>query len=73
MKLFCSLDELVKHGVNGMVFSGAKQLAEQLEELLIDFPRNQKLLNNFRENLKNFQKKRWHASWKEAFFEPVFV
>jgi glycosyltransferase involved in cell wall biosynthesis len=63
---------LVKHGVNGLVFNGPEQLAEQLQELLADFPRNQELLEKFRENLKEFQEKRWHACWKETFYNPVF-
>jgi hypothetical protein len=63
---------LVKHGENGLVFNGPEQLAEQLQELLVDFPRNQELLNKFRENLKEFQKKQWHACWKETFYDPIF-
>jgi len=35
---FACLDELVKDGVNGLVFHTAEQLAEQLETLLTAFP-----------------------------------
>ncbi|KAI0089774.1 glycosyltransferase family 33 protein [Irpex rosettiformis] len=35
---FACLDELVKDGVNGLVFNNADQLAAQLESLLTNFP-----------------------------------
>ena len=69
---FPCLDELVEHGKNGLIFNGPEQLAEQLQELLADFPRNQQLLKKFRGNLKEFQTKRWHACWKDTFYNPVF-
>ncbi|XP_028414664.1 chitobiosyldiphosphodolichol beta-mannosyltransferase-like [Dendronephthya gigantea] len=70
---FSCLHELVKHDENGLVFHGPEQLAEHLQELLAGFPRNQSSLDKFRENLKNFQEKRWHPCWKETFFDRVFT
>jgi beta-1,4-mannosyltransferase len=40
---FKCLDELVKDGVNGLVFHSSHQLAEQLLQLLAQFPDNQRL------------------------------
>ncbi|KAI0697447.1 glycosyl transferases group 1-domain-containing protein [Cytidiella melzeri] len=37
---FACLDELVKDGVNGLVFNNAEQLASQMESLLADFPKS---------------------------------
>ena len=68
-----SLHELVKHGENGLVFESAEELAEQLQELLHNFPSNQECLDKFRNNLKAFQKTRWHVSWKETFYEKTFL
>ncbi|KAF8640530.1 hypothetical protein AX17_000192 [Amanita inopinata Kibby_2008] len=38
-----SIGELVKEGVNGLVFKDASQLAQQLEELLLSFPDSPRL------------------------------
>lgn len=35
--MICSLDELVKDGVNGLVFENAEQLAKQLEVRVSSF------------------------------------
>jgi len=40
---FDCLHELVKDGVNGLVFKDAAQLAEQFESLLVDFPTSKPL------------------------------
>lgn len=40
---FKCLDELVKHGKNGVIFHDAGELAEQLEDLFKGFPSSQKL------------------------------
>jgi len=48
---FDCLHELVKDKVNGLVFSDATQLAEQLEELLTSFP-NSPRLEHLAESLK---------------------
>lgn len=41
---FTCLDELVKEGVNGLVFEDAEGLATHLENLLSSFPKSEKLL-----------------------------
>ncbi|KAI0808981.1 beta-1,4-mannosyltransferase [Irpex lacteus] len=48
---FACLDELVKDGVNGLVFNNAEQLASQLEALLTDFP-SSPALSSLRESLQ---------------------
>ncbi|KAF9455260.1 glycosyl transferases group 1-domain-containing protein, partial [Collybia nuda] len=40
---FACLDELVKDGVNGLVFNNSAQLAEQLESLFMSFPKSPRL------------------------------
>ncbi|KAH6917156.1 beta-1,4-mannosyltransferase [Coprinopsis sp. MPI-PUGE-AT-0042] len=40
---FECLPELVKHGKNGLIFTNASELAEQLENLFFGFPKAQKL------------------------------
>ncbi|XP_046859989.1 chitobiosyldiphosphodolichol beta-mannosyltransferase-like [Xenia sp. Carnegie-2017] len=69
---FSCLNELVKHGENGLVFDNAEQLTKQLQELLNGFPTAHGLLEKFQENVKEFQKKRWHSCWKQLFHDPVF-
>lgn len=59
---FNCLEELVKHGENGMVFHNQGELARQIQDLLRNFP-EMKQLREFRENLKEFQELRWHESW----------
>jgi len=73
----CALDygpcltELVRHGENGLVFSGSEQLAEQLRELFMGFPGDTPLLNRLRCNADASGCLRWQDGWKlEAL--PVF-
>lgn len=53
----CALDygpclaELVRHGENGLIFTGAEQLAAQLYELLKGFPAPDALLDRLRANI----------------------
>ncbi|KAI0344280.1 mannosyltransferase [Trametopsis cervina] len=47
---FACLDELVKDGLNGLVFKNADQLAAQIESLLTDFP-NASTLSALRSSL----------------------
>lgn len=60
---FKCIDELVKHGENGLVFKDDMELAHCMKALLEDFPAKQKL-NTFRNNLKSFQGVRWHQYWR---------
>ncbi|XP_070580120.1 chitobiosyldiphosphodolichol beta-mannosyltransferase-like [Ptychodera flava] len=63
---FNCLHELVKHEENGLVFHHENELAEQLQDLLSDFPSNQKRLQSFRENLQSFQRLRWDECWNQS-------
>ncbi|XP_077979589.1 chitobiosyldiphosphodolichol beta-mannosyltransferase-like [Glandiceps talaboti] len=63
---FNCLDELVKHGENGLIFHNEIELAQQLQDLLVGFPGNQKQLQSFRENLKQFQSMRWDECWDKS-------
>ncbi|KAK2461736.1 hypothetical protein APHAL10511_006199 [Amanita phalloides] len=42
---FSCIGELVKVGINGLIFKDASQLAEQLEEFLVSFPNSARLQN----------------------------
>ncbi|KAF5355663.1 hypothetical protein D9756_003970 [Leucocoprinus leucothites] len=57
---FDCLDELVKDKVNGLVFSNAAQLAEQIEELLASFPDSPKL-KSLASSLETPSKSRLHS------------
>jgi len=61
---FKCLDELVKHGHNGLCFDNSDELSKQFVTLLKHFPNNEKL-NSMRENIKEFQKRRWDDNWNE--------
>ncbi|XP_013417721.1 chitobiosyldiphosphodolichol beta-mannosyltransferase-like [Lingula anatina] len=67
---FKCLHELVKHEENGLIFHNEKELAEQLQELLADFPKTTKL-KRFNKCLREFQKLRWSETWKEQVW-PLF-
>ncbi|XP_065641015.1 chitobiosyldiphosphodolichol beta-mannosyltransferase-like [Hydra vulgaris] len=60
---YTCLDELVKHGLNGLVFEDSSRLAEYLVDLFMNFPNQSTKLSKFRNNLKEFQKTRWHHNW----------
>ncbi|KAJ7071359.1 mannosyltransferase [Mycena amicta] len=58
---FDCLHELVKDGINGLVFKDADQLAEQMETLLSGFPRCPRL-NELRSNLTPVSKGSPHST-----------
>jgi hypothetical protein len=61
-----SLNELVKHDVNGWTFDSATQLSDQLQTWFRGFPQNksqQERETRFRKELEYFQKLRWHENW----------
>ncbi|XP_069702076.1 chitobiosyldiphosphodolichol beta-mannosyltransferase isoform X1 [Periplaneta americana] len=63
---FSCLNELVKHNINGWKFDDASQLADQLQTWFRGFPCSEVQLERdakFREELKIFQKLRWHENW----------
>ncbi|XP_072035603.1 chitobiosyldiphosphodolichol beta-mannosyltransferase-like [Amphiura filiformis] len=70
---FNCLDELVKHNENGLVFHDKEELAQQLQDLLCDFPEKQKQLETFRDNLKSFQKLRWEESWNNTVRKTLYI
>ncbi|KAG6854079.1 hypothetical protein C0991_010826 [Blastosporella zonata] len=53
---FACLDELVKDGLNGVVFETASQLAQQFEDLLTGFPKTPRL-NDLRASLSRTSKR----------------
>lgn len=69
---FNCIGELVKDRVNGRVFSTDEELANQLEELLAQFPKNFDQLNELGKGVKEFQKKRWEDNWREN-AKPVLL
>ncbi|XP_038525166.1 chitobiosyldiphosphodolichol beta-mannosyltransferase isoform X5 [Canis lupus familiaris] len=63
---FRSLQELVKHEENGLVFEDAEELAGQLQMLFSKFPDPAGKLNQFRKNLRESELLRWDESWKQT-------
>ncbi|KAL4659040.1 chitobiosyldiphosphodolichol beta-mannosyltransferase [Arapaima gigas] len=61
-----SLHELVKHDNNGLVFQDSEELAEQLKDLLWNFPQPQGRLIRFRNTLRESQQQRWDESWDQT-------
>jgi len=61
---FNCLNELVQHGHNGLCFDNSDELSKQFVTLLKQFPNNEKL-KDMRENIKEFQKRRWEDNWNE--------
>ncbi|KAF0717858.1 Aste57867_2058 [Aphanomyces stellatus] len=65
---FNCLGELVRHDKNGMVFQDSVELCEQLETLLKDFPKNEKLAT-LKGALKHVE--HWPENWA-SHAAPVF-
>ncbi|KAK7111149.1 chitobiosyldiphosphodolichol beta-mannosyltransferase-like [Littorina saxatilis] len=65
------IEELVKPGSTGLLFEDSEQLAQQLQELLQEFPDKCTKLKTFRDNLKEFQASRWHDQWTAKVL-PIF-
>jgi beta-1,4-mannosyltransferase len=59
------LTEQVQHGVNGLVFSSAMELAQQLYDLFKGFPDETPLLCRLGRNVKLTARVRWTANWQE--------
>lgn len=66
-----SLSELVRHGENGLVFENSIQLAGQIKNLFLNFPKVQPQLIKFRDNILNSQID-WHSNWKDNAL-PLFT
>ncbi|XP_066498351.1 chitobiosyldiphosphodolichol beta-mannosyltransferase [Hoplias malabaricus] len=62
---FQCLDELVKHGENGLIFKDSSELSQQLKMLLSDFPNDQGQLSLFRKNLRESGQQRWEENWDQ--------
>ncbi|KAH8550794.1 beta-1,4-mannosyltransferase-like protein [Umbelopsis sp. PMI_123] len=60
---FDCLDELVHHGVNGMVFNSSSELADEFEELFVkNRIKLQELANNVQDEYRD---QSWENQWKE--------
>jgi beta-1,4-mannosyltransferase len=65
----CALDygaclaERVRHGVNGLLFSNGRQLAELLFELFQAFPRESPLLDRLRKGIRRSAHPTWEEAW----------
>ncbi|KAI8578033.1 hypothetical protein K450DRAFT_248715 [Umbelopsis ramanniana AG] len=60
---FDCLDELVHHGVNGMVFKNSSELADEFEEL---FVKNSSKLQELAKNVQDeYRNQSWENQWKE--------
>lgn len=63
---FESLDELIQHDENSLVFSHEKELSEQLKMWFKNFPNDeiQKAKSSrFKQQLEKFRLIRWHGNW----------
>jgi len=60
------IDELVQHDQNGFLFQDAKQLSEQLRQLLADFTLKNGVLGVMRANLERFRARKWEQEWLEV-------
>lgn len=59
-----SINELVKHEENGMLFEDHRELTRNLCHLLKNFPENQTKLKQFSEHIRsNFLSLRWEENW----------
>lgn len=63
---FDCLEELVKDGVNGRIFQDGDELADQLFDLLLDYPSDDALnrLEVYRRNIRGMT--RWKENWEEC-------
>lgn len=68
---FPCLGELVRHGYNGLIFSGQEELTRHLQRLLGDFPRAEEL-SMMRSNLRQFRQNGWTQNWDRT-AKPVFL
>jgi len=59
------LTEQIQHGVNGLVFSDATELAQQLYDLFKGFPDETPLLRRLRRNVNATAGVRWADNWRE--------
>ncbi|RZC42535.1 chitobiosyldiphosphodolichol beta-mannosyltransferase [Asbolus verrucosus] len=74
MKVVDILNELVKNGENGFMFTSSQELSKQILDWFEDFPNNQKqqqLEAKFKIELQSFQNLRWKENW-EFIAAPVF-
>ena len=68
---FSCLDELVKHGLNGLTFTDSSELFEQIKELVESIHQSNGDLAKMKDHLhNNFSRYRWHENWKEVMY-PV--
>lgn len=63
---YSCIGELVDHGKTGMLFKDSEGLAEQLRDLLGDYPRRQKALESMGQNVARIQGRRWEGEWEEC-------
>ena len=63
---FCSLNELVRDGENGMTFNNSAELATQILQWFEGFPRHEKRRQAMRDGIKAFRQVGWHSSWLET-------
>ncbi|GIY18977.1 chitobiosyldiphosphodolichol beta-mannosyltransferase [Caerostris extrusa] len=63
---FNCIDELVKDGVNGVIFGDSQQLSEQFQMLLSGFPKKDTDLYRFHENLERTSSLRWDENWNHT-------
>ncbi|XP_063901870.1 uncharacterized protein LOC135121488 [Zophobas morio] len=61
------IDELIIHGVNGLIFKDARELSLQLQNLFYCTDNNgSSLLEALRKGALEFQKRRWTDQWNEV-------
>jgi len=61
---FKCINELVRHGENGLIFKDASELSSQLIDWFTDFPNDKH--SKFEKHIQNFQALRWHHNWCQS-------
>ena len=68
-----TVHELVKKDFNGFLFKNREELSKILEETVItnSFNETNKILDQFRNNLKDFSRYDWITQWRELAYETI--
>ena len=65
---FKSIHELVQHNVNGYIFTDHAQLANQIEEIFVNYPDKLPLLEKFKGNILKFRERSWEQGKADVRF-----
>jgi len=68
-----TVHELVKKDFNGFLFKNREELSKILEEtiIILSFNEDNKILDQFRTNLKDFSRYDWITQWRELAYDTI--